>query len=246
MGVPAVFFPLGGHAYHVREDTVIGNLSGLNSMTNHQTDKFIPALGNDLLTPLYDPLLWLMRETKFKSYLVEQAQISNGSRVLDLGCGTGTLAIMTKRVHPEAEVVGIDADSKILGLARVKAAKADVALMLDQGMADQLPYSDSSFDRVLSSLVLHHLSTENKRRTLREVFRVLRSDGRLHVVDFGPPRTFYSRLVVRLTARSEEVAVNVQGLLPEMFREVGFENVAETKQFMTVAGALSFYRGQKP
>src|SRR5712692_7680156 len=69
---------------------VIGNLSGLNSMTNHQTDKFIPALGNDLLTPLYDPFLWLMRETKFKSYLIEQAQISNGSRVLDLGCGTGT------------------------------------------------------------------------------------------------------------------------------------------------------------
>lgn len=66
------------------------------------------------------------------------------------------------------------------------------------------------------------------------------------MVDFGTPRTFYSRLVIRLTAGSEEVAANVQGLLPEMFREVGFENVAETKQFMTVAGVLSFYQGQKP
>jgi ubiquinone/menaquinone biosynthesis C-methylase UbiE len=215
-------------------------------MTNHQTEKFIPALGSDLLTPLYDPLLWLMRETRFKTDLVEQAQLTQGSRVLDVGCGTGTLAIMVKQLHSEAEVVGIDADSKILGIARAKAAKAGINLMLDQGMADQLPYADSSFDRVLSSLFFHHLKSANKRRTLREVFRVLCSGGRFDVVDFGLPRTFYSRLLARLTANGEEVAANVQGLLPEMFREVGFENVAETKQFMTVAGALSFYQGQKP
>jgi ubiquinone/menaquinone biosynthesis C-methylase UbiE len=215
-------------------------------MTSQQTKKFIPALGNDLLTPLYDPLLWLMREKQFKSDLIEQAQVIDGSRVLDVGCGTGTLAIMIKALHPDSEVIGIDADSKILGIARLKAAKAGTDVTLDQGLSDQLPYADCSFDRVLSSLFFHHLSTESKRCTLREVFRVLRSSGRFHVIDFGQPRTFYSRLVARFTANSEEVAVNVQGLLPEMFREAGFENVAETKQFMTVAGALSFYHGQKP
>jgi ubiquinone/menaquinone biosynthesis C-methylase UbiE len=214
-------------------------------MTNHQTDKFIPALGNDLLTPLYDPLMWFMRESRFKSDLIEQAQICNGNRVLDVGCGTGTLAIMTKQLHPQAEVVGIDADSKILEIARPKAAKFGLKLRFDEGMADQLPYADASFDRVLSSLFLHHLSTGNKLRTLGEVFRVLRSDGRFDVVDFGPPRTFYSRLVARVTVNNEEVAANLQGLLPEMFREAGFQNVVETKQFMTVAGALSFYQGQK-
>ena len=159
-------------------------------MANHQAAKFIPALGNDLLTPLYDPLLWFMRESRFKTDLIEQAQISNGNRVLDVGCGTGTLAIMTKQLHPETEVVGIDADSKILGIARAKAAKTGIKLVFDQGMADHLPYADSSFDRVLSSLFLHHLTTENKLYTFREVFRVLRSGGRLDVVDFGPPRTF--------------------------------------------------------
>lgn len=215
-------------------------------MTNHQTEKFIPALGMDLLTPLYDPLLWLMREKRFKNDLIEQARVINGNRVLDVGCGTGTLAMMIKEIYPETEVVGLDADSKILGIARAKAAKAGINLTLDHGMADQLPYEDNSFDRVLSSLFLHHLTTENKRRTLREVFRVLSSGGRFDVVDFGLPRTFYSRLLARFTANSEEVAANVQGLLPEMFSGVGLENVAETKQFMTVAGALSFYQGQKP
>lgn len=216
-----------------------------NTMTSHPPDKFIPALGNDLLTPLYDPLLWFMRESRFKTGLIEQAQISNGNRVLDVGCGTGTLAIMTKQLHPQAEVVGIDADSKILGIARAKAAKTGIKLTFDQGMADQLPYADGSFDRVLSSLFLHHLSTANKLRTLREVLRVLRRGGRFVVVDFGPPRTFYSRLVARFTVNNEEVAANLQGLLPGMFREAGFQNVAETEQFMTIAGALSFYQGQK-
>ncbi|MFN2511857.1 MAG: class I SAM-dependent methyltransferase [Pyrinomonadaceae bacterium] len=161
-------------------------------MTNQQTESFIPALGKDWLTPIYGPLLWLMRAHRFKGDLVEQAQMSNGMRVLDIGCGTGTLAIMVKQVHPEAEVFGIDADSKILAIARAKAAKASLNLTLDQGMADQLPYADSSFDRVLSSLFLHHLTTENKRRTFREVFRVLRPGGRFDVIIWPAANLLFS------------------------------------------------------
>jgi ubiquinone/menaquinone biosynthesis C-methylase UbiE len=212
-----------------------------------QTDKFIPALGHDLLTPLYDPLLrWVMREEVFKHQLIEQAEFRGGHRVLDLGCGTGTLAVMIKRSRPGVEVVGLDADAKVLELARAKAAKAGVELLLDQGMAYQLPYPNDSFDRVLTSVMLHHLSTDDKRRTFAEVLRVLRPGGGLHVVDFGPPRTLYTRLVALVAARSEEIAANVQGRLPEMFREAGFEDVAEAGQLTTVAGSLSFYRARKP
>lgn len=210
-------------------------------------DKYIPALGHDRLTPLYDPLLrWVMREDRFKRRLIEQAEVRGGHRVLDLGCGTGTLAVMLKQSQLEAVVVGLDGDEKVLEIARAKAAKAGVELLLDQGMAYQLPYGDGSFDRVLSSVMLHHLSTDNKRRTLAEVLRVLRPGGGLHVVDFGPPHTLYSRLVALVAARSEEIAANVQGRLPELFREAGFEGVEEAGQFVTVAGALSFYRARKP
>ena len=212
----------------------------------HQSDKYIPALSYDWLTPLYDPLIrWLMHEAEFKRRLIDQAQINDGDRVLDVGCGTGTLAVMVKQAHPQAEVVGLDGDAKVLGIARTKAAKAGIDLLFERGMSYQLPYQEHSFDRVLTSLMLHHLTTDNKSRTLLEVFRVLRPGGELHVVDFGPPRTFYSRLVAFVAARSEQAQVNVKGLLPGMFREAGFERVEETGHFLTVAGALSFYRGRK-
>jgi len=142
-------------------------------------------------------------------------------------------------------VVGLDGDAKVLEIARAKAAKAGVELLLDQGMAYQLPYPDGSFDRVLSSVMLHHLSPDNKKRTLAEVLRVLRTSGGLHVVDFGPPRTIYSRLVALVAARSEEIAANVQGRLPELFREAGFEGVEEAGQFATVAGIAFILPGAK-
>jgi ubiquinone/menaquinone biosynthesis C-methylase UbiE len=208
---------------------------------------YIPALGHDLMTPLYDPLLrWVMREGRFKHRLVEQAGVRGGQSVLDLGCGTGTLAVMVKLAQPEAEMVGLDGDANVLRIARAKADRAGVNLLLHLGMAYEIPYQDGYFDRVLSSLMLHHLTAGDKQRTLAEAFRVLRSGGELHVVDFGPPRTFYSRLAAFVSARAEQVADNVRGRLPEMFREAGFENVGETGQLMTVAGALSFYRARKP
>src|SRR5215216_103767 len=96
---------------------------------------------------------WLLHDRVFKRHLVRQARIGPGQRVLDLGCGTASLTVMIKQVHPDAEVVGLDADGKILEIARAKARNAQVAITFAQGMAAALPYPDASFDRVVSSLV---------------------------------------------------------------------------------------------
>lgn len=96
-----------------------------------------------------------------------------------------TLTFLVKRLRPEADVVGLDGDPKVLEIARAKAAEAGVDIALDHGMAFELPYPDASFHRVLSSLLFHHLTRENKVRTLREVFRVLQPGGELHVADWG-------------------------------------------------------------
>ena len=211
------------------------------------TKAFIPALGFEFLTPLYDFLMkWVMRESRFKIPLVKQARIEAGHRVLDLGCGTATLTILIKQTCPGAEVIGLDADVVALGIARKKAAEKGVQITLEQGTALQLPYPDNSFDRVLSCLVLHHLTTENKRQALKEVFRVLRPGGEFHVADFGKPRNALAHLISLVIGRSEEMSDNVKGLLPKMFSRAGFGQIAECTQYMTVAGALSLYRAQRP
>ena len=217
---------------------------------------YIPALGADWLTPLYDPLLrWVMREAQFKRYLIRQARIEPGQRVLDLGCGTATLttpalragaSVMLKQAHPGTTVIGLDGDAKVLEIGRAKAQRAGVDVELDEGMAYQLPYPDQSFERVLSSLVLHHLSPDDKRRALSEVYRVLRPGGELHVVDFGKPHTAWGRLIAPVMGRLEQAADNLQGRLPALFQDAGFESVAQPARFATVFGTLAAYQAQKP
>jgi len=215
-------------------------------MTNKNAH-YIPALGLNVLTPLYDPVLhWGFQEDRFKQQLVKQANIQPGQRVLDLGCGTGTLTILIKQTYPDVEVIGLDGDLTVLALARTKAEKAGVSLALHTGMAFQLPYPDHTFDRVLTSLVLHHLTTENKQRALHEVARVLQPGGALYVLDFGEPHNSLAYLISLVLRHFEEVADNIQGLLPIMFGKAGLTSVEEMMHFMTVAGTLTLYKAQKP
>ena len=208
--------------------------------------KYIPALRFDWLTPLYDPILrWMMREQAIKRRLIQEAGIQPGQSVLDLGCGTGTLAIMVKQSIPAATVTGLDGDPNVLEIARTKAVRAGVNLTLDLGMAYQLPYQDRSFDRVLSSLVFHHLATDDKRKTMGEVYRILRPGGEFYLLDLGRPHRMYGYVISIWDRWLERAGDNVRGLLPVMMREAGFELVEESDYFTTVFGSLSLYRGRK-
>ena len=207
---------------------------------------YIPALRFRWLTPLYDPILrWLMREERFKRTLIQEASIQPGQQVLDLGCGTATLTVMIKQAHPQAVVTGLDGDPQVLKIGRDKAKKARVDLTLDQGMAYDLPYSAASFDRVLSSLMFHHLNRQDKQRALKEICRVLKPDGRLLILDFGPPASLWSRLLSPVMARLEEVGDHHKGLIPVMIRQAGFRDVAVTRRFATIFGTLNLYVGRK-
>ena len=146
------------------------------------SNSYIPALGYRWLTRFYDPVVRVTtREATFKEALLRQASIQDGHRVLDLGCGTGTLALLLKRAHRGAEVFGLDADAEALKLARTKLEGAGVEVRLDQGLASALPYADGRFDRTLSSLFFHHLSSDLKLEAMREILRVLRPGGEFHI-----------------------------------------------------------------
>ena len=214
---------------------------------NDKRDNYIPPLTFNRLTSIYDPLTRrTLREETFKRTLIRKAQIEDGSRVLDLGCGSATLTLMIKQTSPEVEIRGLDADRNILEIARGKIKKARLGIKLDQGMAYNLPYPDNSFDYVVSSLLFHHLTQENKVRAMAEAWRVLRSGGEFHLADFGKPGNILMFLISLFMRHLEEMGDNIKGLLPEMASSAGFNPVEEYAGFMTVLGTVSLVRACKP
>jgi ubiquinone/menaquinone biosynthesis C-methylase UbiE len=156
----------------------------MNLATNVERP-FVPGLGREWLLPLYDPLTAAIGINRARRLLVEHASLRAWHHVLDVGCGTGTLALMIKRRFPDAAVTGIDPDAKALVRGGLKAKNAGVRVQFDRGFGDALPYAEASFDRVLSSFMFHHLDRGEKAGMLREARRVLKPDGRLLLVDFA-------------------------------------------------------------
>jgi ubiquinone/menaquinone biosynthesis C-methylase UbiE len=216
-------------------------------MESHDTHRhgFVPALGFDWLTPLYDTVIKLtMREKEVKQALVEQARIAPGMTVVDLGCGTGTLALLVKQMHPEARVIGVDVDSKILDIARAKIARAGAEVELRQGLIQDVGLEPRSVDRVLTTLVLHHLTSAEKLAALRTVHATLRPGGELHVADFAPPHNALMSLVsapFRFFDGHARTDDNFAGRLTAIIREAGFSDVAERGARMTPFGSLGYW-----
>lgn len=210
---------------------------------------YVPALSYDWLTKFYDPLIkWGMQENTFKAALINQAQIKESFKSLDIGCGTATLALLIKRQHPSSEVYGIDGDDNILAIAQEKVASSGLAINLKKAMAYNLPYPDNYFDRVFSSLVFHHLTTENKELAFKEVLRVLKPSGEFHLADWDKGHNLLMKiasLTVQLLDGFETTKDNFQGRLQDIFMCSGFKQVERTNRFMTVLGTLSLFKGSK-
>lgn len=207
---------------------------------------YIPALHFKWLTPWYDAVLkWVMREETFKRRLIVQAHFDALQYVLDLGCGTGTLTLLIKSQNPSLDLIGLDGDPQVLDIARKKAILANTAIHWDLGMAYDLPYESNSFDRVVSSLMIHHLTRENKRKAFLEIFRVLKPGGEFHLADFGAPHNLWMKFVVLYMFMLEEAADNMKGSLPSMISEAGFIDVMEKEYYSTVFGPVSLYQAKK-
>ena len=215
-----------------------------------ERNTYLPALRWKALTPAFDRVVRITaRETAMKERLLEQAGISPGDAVLDLGAGTGTLAIRIKRSRPSARVVGLDADSEILAIAHAKAAKARCDIELVEALSTGMPFPEGSFDAVVSTLFFHHLTTDAKHATLREVHRVLKPGGELHVADWGPPADPLMAalfLSVRVLDGFAVTADNAAGCLPALFGEAGLEDARARRRMRTALGTVVLYSARKP
>jgi ubiquinone/menaquinone biosynthesis C-methylase UbiE len=205
---------------------------------------YLPAVGHRWLLPLYDPLTRFMGVNKAHGRLIEQAHIHSNNRILEIGCGTGNLAIRIKQIYPRAQVVGLDPDLRALARARQKAEKNGLDIEFTPGFADALPYPDGSFDRVLSALMFHHLlKLEGGLRTLGEARRVLAPGGALHLVDFGRFAGEPGGSFLRLLHRSERLRDNMGNRIPMLMKDAGFaESVECGYQELGIFGRVTYYR----
>jgi ubiquinone/menaquinone biosynthesis C-methylase UbiE len=176
----------------------------------------------------YDFVVWLAmlgRERAFRERVVQLACLERGQSVLDVGCGTGTLAIAAKRlVGPEGSVYGIDASPEMLARAHKKARKAGIELIFKNALAEALPFPDAQFDVVLTTVMLHHLPHNARQQCAREIRRVLKPCGRVLAVDFG---------------RDPEK----RGLLAHLHRRHGHVTLSDMLALLTEAGFKSIESG---
>lgn len=204
---------------------------------------FVPAAGVDFLLPFYDPIQWILGGERARRTLLEHADLEPGQRVLDVGCGTGSLVVLTKRLHPDVDVTGLDPDPRALARARRKLDRARLSVALDQGFADALPYPDASFDRVFSSFMFHHLDLETKRGMLREVRRVLRPEGgELLLLDFGGPDARPDGLLAHLLHSGDHLRDNFGGRIPALMDQAGLSGAREVDHRGTLLGRIASYR----
>ncbi len=152
---------------------------------------------------------------------------------------------MLKKACPAIEAVGLDFDLKILDIACKKIKMQSLDIVLNHGTAVELPYPEGCFDRVVSSMMLHHLTRPDKIRAVREVFRVLKPQGEVHIADFGKPRSLLMQLPASIIKHLEKASDNIEGLIPEILHHIGFEQIRENSQLMTIFGPVTLYEAHK-
>lgn len=209
-----------------------------------------PALRWNGLTRYYDRLMALtMQEERFRTLLLNPIQDWKPHYILDVGCGTGTQAMLLQRQFPTASVFGVDGDESVLVLAGKKQAVMGWPVTLDKGLSTALPYPDDSMNIVTCSLLLHHLSDADKVKSIREMYRVLSPGGALMLADWGKPANSLMRVLslgLQLFDGFDTTRANVQGRIPSMLYDGGFQQITQTGQVNTLFGTLALHYSVKP
>jgi ubiquinone/menaquinone biosynthesis C-methylase UbiE len=218
-------------------------------MTEHRSGSaaqhdYIPAFGKDALLPFYDLLTRVLGMGSAYDALVAQAELADGLRVLEIGCGTGNVTVRAKRAAPGTDMIGCDPDPLALARAQRK-VQGITGIRFERAYAQELPFADGEFDRVLSSMMLHHLDDDVKASAAAEIHRVLRPGGELHILDIGGPMTASDGVMGRRMLRSPHIGGSLGDAIPRLLRSVGFDASVVASRPHRFVGRLTFYRATR-
>lgn len=210
-----------------------------------------PPLGIAALTPLYDRVIaGMTRESAWRGRLVEHLSAKPAERILDVGSGTGSLAIAVTEAEPACIFRGIDPDAAAVEIARRKAALAGSSAAFEVGTFAGTPASDEDrFDKVVTSLVFHQVPFAEKQRLLSTMLEWLVPGGQLLVADYGTQPSMAMRLAFRMTVQlldgKADTQPNADGALPILIKAAGFRHVRTLATFDTLTGRIELIRADK-
>jgi phospholipid N-methyltransferase len=216
-----------------------------------QSRTYVPALGDHRLSPFYDTTIALMTcERTWRRAFVKQIDPAPRDVILDIGCGTGSLAVLLKQTSPSASIYAVDPDPDILTRAEIKARDAGVIVHFAQGHAQDTASIAANIrpNKIVTSLVLHQLPLAAKRSMILNAFAGLRVGGELHVADYGKQNSPLMRFAFRQVQSLDgfdNTQPNAEGVLPELMIEAGFADVRENAAIPTPTGSISLYSAKR-
>ena len=205
-------------------------------MRENTTKKGIPIKAGALLYDLYAPT----EKSRYREKIINYAELQSGERVLEVGCGTGTLSLMAKRRVDDGEVIGLDLSPKMVKQAEKKSEKYKLDVKFIEGSIDNIPFPDNYFDVVLSSWMFHHLPIKIKREGLKEIHRVLKKGGRFLFFDFSKPGNVIGYMITPLFIWTDFLRVHIFGDITSYFKESGFQDITLKRKGICTAAYVMY------
>jgi ubiquinone/menaquinone biosynthesis C-methylase UbiE len=211
------------------------------------TETYTPPLGYKILTPLYDlAIRYLTRENAWRSALAKQINPVPGDRILDVGCGTGSLLAILAEQCPEADFIGLDPDIEALERASKKLVGPNIRFVPGFLSKDALPEGWQP-TKITSSLMFHQVPLLKKSEIVDIMRSLLLSGGELHIADYALQNSRLMRSAFRMTVQQldgiEDTRHNAEGILERILVAPGYLT-EKTQSFPTATGSISLFKAK--